>query len=141
LVAIAFAALVGCDSNSMTEPGPGEYEGRTYILDIFVYRDFMPPAPDDRLRAGVTLRALDGGDVPEDLEPELLEATLILSGEVWSTGFVRFTRFEGQVTAVALGGPRWPVGEFVSVSVFVQDADGGPGFSLTVPSVQINSSS
>jgi len=136
-IAMSGLLLAACDSTP-TEPEAGG----GYLLDrVSANRDFQPPTPDDRLTVHLVVRRLDGQEVPPGVNPTQVEATLLSSGETWETGFDRITHFEGQVEALARRGPRWPVGEFVEISVVVEDGSGGPTFRLSVARVQITSSS
>ncbi len=110
-----------------------EISGRSFTLETFVWRDFMPgmyPAGlGSLLNTVVFLTAVDGQAFPADVDADRI---WVLKGdEVWEEVLSDGARPRDSVHIYQLerradGGPRWDVGAEVEVVVRVTVAGGSP---------------
>jgi len=140
------ALLAGCAGDSLSVPSVTrldelpertevasaptqvEFASRTFTLETYLWRDFMPPiGPEGSpLMAVVRIVVSDGGPFPEELDADLLY--VVNGDEVWVTTFSSESRppaGSGVLEKVARGGPEW--GPDIAVDVVVRLVDGnGP---------------
>lgn len=93
----------------LSAPEESEVQGRTYVLETYMWRDFMPISPPDGkpLIAIIRVCTKDSTQLPAELEIDRL--WVIKGKDVWET------RFSGQGTRpnpftlerVAREGPKW----------------------------------
>jgi hypothetical protein len=141
---IALAALIGCEDDKVdSEPCPPSspavtrpsldsvdtltVDNRTYILQSYLWRDFMPIAPPDGdpLRAIILLSRLDSLVV---LEGVRLDHLWVVSSEgEWSTAFNE----DGpgyvppnHIGRIARCGPKWQPGISADVIVSMESETG-----------------
>lgn len=108
-----------------------EFDGRTFALETFLWRDFMPGiGPEGSLLGAVVeLTAVDGQPFPDEIDADRL---WVINGErVWETSFSGQSRPRNpsrldQLEKSAAGGPRWDVGTEVDVVVRVTRPPGSP---------------
>ena len=108
----------------LTAPVAIDIDGRTFTLETYVWRDFMPPSePAGSLLAVVVyLTAVDGQPFPGKIDATRL--WVVHGQEIWETTFVEESRprspaRQDQLEKSAAGGPRWDVGAEVDVVVRV----------------------
>jgi hypothetical protein len=130
-VTLAFAQL-GC-SNAIAPRSAEELrsaplsvtaDGKTLVLEPFLWRDFMPVSPPDGkpLVAILRLRASDGSAPPSDVH---IDAAWVVNGrEVWTTGVGEERVTSTSYEVVARNGPKWGPGVAVDVIVRVRDSHG-----------------
>jgi len=151
--------LVGCSDSGITAldldtfdavPTQIEFDGTTYFLSPFVWRDFSTIGEEwftgSKLIASFNITTFDGTPVPWICEPGKpgnscrwhisVVASFVKNqetGKLWSTG-----RIEGPFSPepvyrnilrfVARGGPRWGPGILVDVVVKVRSLNGEKAF-------------
>jgi hypothetical protein len=110
----------------LSAPEESKIQGRTYVLETYMWRDFMPVSPPDGkpLIAIIRVCTKDSNELPADLD---IDRLWIIKGEdVWET------EFSGQATRpnpymlerVAREGPKWGPNVKVDVVVgLVHDAE------------------
>ncbi|MEM7556107.1 MAG: hypothetical protein AAF378_18805 [Cyanobacteria bacterium P01_A01_bin.84] len=94
--------------------------GRTYTIESYIWRDFMPISPSGGkgMMANIKLIAQDENPIPSNLLPDKLWVIKKNQDEVWETMFSDEPRFSpGVVEIVARGGPKWEPGIKVDVVV------------------------
>lgn len=132
---LALVAAVACDSPAVIAPVPlTELEaaplavsvnGQDVILTPYLWRDFMPVAPEDgrSLIAVLRVGSVDGTALAG---PLTIDAAWIVNGdEVWSApvGERRVAApIPASIEVVMRGGPRWGPGIMVDAVVRVTDA-------------------
>lgn len=117
--------------------------GRSYKIEAFIWRDFMPISPPDGkpMIASIKLIAEDGNSVPSNLVPEKLWALKSDDEEVWETNFTDEPRFsEGMVEIVARNGPKWEPDTEIDVVVQLSDGE-NKTYLLRSPSQKIQRTS
>lgn len=103
-----------------------EINGREYILETYLWRDFMPPSPPDGqpLIALIWVTAVDSLPFPSSIDANRL---YIVNDELlWETSFSGEARpqnpnREHQLEKIAREGPKWGPGIQVEVIVRVVD--------------------
>lgn len=111
----------------LAAPEQIEIDGREYILETYLWRDFMPPCPPDGqpLIALIWVTAIDSLAFPSTIDANRL---YIVNGELlWETEFSGEDRpdnpnREHQLEKIAREGPLW--GPNVQVEVIVRVIDG-----------------
>lgn len=106
--------------------------GRSYKIEAFVWRDFMPISPPDGkpMIASIKLIAEDGNSVPSNLIPDKLWIIKTDDEQVWETNFTDEPRFsQGMVEIVARNGPKWEPD--TDIDVVVQLSDGNENSNKT----------
>lgn len=99
-----------------------EINGRQFVLETELWRNFMPGTPPSLLAAVVYITAVDGQPLPDLIDANRI---WVVNGEqVWETTFVRESRPRSpahlnQLEKGADGGPTWDVGTQVEVIVRV----------------------
>jgi hypothetical protein len=138
LVSAVFLSLLCCQNpmvpsipigTLLTAPEQVEIDGRIYVLETYLWRDFMPgtaPGGSD-LMAVLRITAADSQPFPDDLDSDLL---WIINGDaVWETEYSGENRPRDgnhlhQLEKIARGGPRWETGIEVQVVVRMTTSDG-----------------
>lgn len=113
---------------------------RTYTIDTYLWRDFMPfTSPQgDPLIASVQLRAEDGAPLPSTLTP--VKLWVAQGNEVQPMPLdadLRWSPDQTSVEGVARQGPFWSPGTVVDVVVELRD-DQGQGYWVRSPDQTIN---
>ncbi|MDJ0736585.1 MAG: hypothetical protein QNJ47_21390 [Nostocaceae cyanobacterium] len=104
-------------NNLLAAPNRVTIAGRSYRIETFVWRDFMPGSPESMI-ANLRLIAEDGNNVPSNLTVDRLWVIKSNGKEVWETTFSDEPRFSpGFVEMVARGGPVWEPDSTVDVVV------------------------
>lgn len=106
-----------------------DIDGRTFELETFLYRDFMPGVGPggSLLYAVVELTAVDGEPFPDAIDADRL---WVIDGDrIWETSFSGEARPRNpsrldQLEKSARGGPRWDVGTEVEVVIRVTRPQG-----------------
>ena len=109
-----------------------EINGRSFTLETFIWRDFMPGGQGpwgSLLMAVVYLTAVDGQSFPADIDADRI--WVLRGDEVWEEVLSDGARPRDSVHIYQLerradGGPRWDVGAEVDVVVRVTVAGGAP---------------
>ena len=112
--------------------------GRSYKIEAFVWRDFMPISPPDGkpMIASIKLIAEDGNSVPSNLVPDKLWVIKTDDKQVWEINFTDPPRLSGAtVEIVARNGPKWEPN--TDIGVVVQLSDGNKTYLLRSPSQKI----
>ena len=133
---IASVVLFGCSEKDSTLPvenvpvddlknAPEQVviDGTEITISSFLWRDFMPPTPEDgrELAAVVDFETIDQSNFPNNLiidklwvinKDEIWETTFSESGEIIKTYRIRKS---------AHGGPKWEIGAEVIVVVQIRD--------------------
>ncbi len=131
IAAAAVFLAVGCPGPTvpsvpleelLSAPLEIEVAGRKYVLETFLWRDFMPVSPPDGsdLRAVVRITAVDLQPFPSDLDADRL--WVINGRDVWETAFSGENRprdglHPHQLEKIARGGPKWETGTRAEVVV------------------------
>jgi hypothetical protein len=113
----------------LAAPEAVELGGRTFVLETYLWRDFMPVAEvgGSDLMAVVFVTAVDLEPFPDDVDSNRL---WVINGEdVWETEFSWENRprdpgHPHQLEKYAGGGPKWPIGIDVDVVVRLQTQGG-----------------
>ncbi|OPX17765.1 hypothetical protein BXT86_04750 [candidate division WOR-3 bacterium 4484_100] len=110
----------------LSAPEQIEIDGRNYILETHLWRDFMPVSPPDGkpLIALIRITATDSLEFPPSIDARLLWV-IKSPQEVWETKFseeARSTCSRYQLEKVARKGPKWGPG--IEVDVVVKIVDG-----------------
>ena len=134
---VCFSAL-GCPAPTvpsvpletlLTAPLSIDVGGRVFVLETYLWRDYMPPLNEDGsdLRAVVEITAVDLQSFPDDVDADKL--WVILDGDVWETKFSgenrpRDEEHPHQLEKYVSGGPRWETGTEVEAVVRVTTQGG-----------------
>ena len=132
--------------------------GHPYLLSAYLWRDFMPVAPPGGrpLAASLMIKSLDGSPIPANITADhmwvfnasqasgsptrpALERQGVL---VWDASSVEVRRPSATAPAlevVAVDGPKWDPGTYVSIVLRLQVA--GTDYLLGLPDVEIKSTS
>lgn len=101
-----------------------EISGRKYVLESYLWRDFMPPSPPEGQPLMVVVKIV-GSDTLAF--PTTLSANHLWiikdKKEIWETEFTSENR-SGEINKLeksASGGPKWPIGIEVDVVVRIID--------------------
>lgn len=130
--ALIYLLLIGCNlfesTGSSTQdlleaPKQIEIDGREYILETYLWRDFMPICPPDGqpLIALIRVTAIDSLPFPSSINADRL---WIVNDElVWETEFsdeelLQNPNREHQLEKIARDGPKW--GPNIQVEVIVR---------------------
>lgn len=135
----AFVALVACPGPTvpsipletlLAAPEQVVIGGRTFTLETFVWRDFMPGGASggSDLGAVVLLTAEDHQPFPAELDADRL--WVVYDGEVWESEFTGESGPPDQTRLYQLekragGGPKWETGVLVEVVVRLVSRSGG----------------
>lgn len=126
-------ALVGssrtADGGVFDAPERVSLDGATLLLQTYMWRDFMPPAPDDGkpLTAILLIETSDHSPLPATITTDSL--WVIHGDDVWATTFEDEEtppdmRREYRLVRVARNGPKFGPGVAVNVVVQVSGAGG-----------------
>ena len=85
----------------------------SYILDGYVWRDFMPFYPDTRLRVAVSIEA--NTSFPLSIDYDILWVRK--GSEIYNATFYSGYRLENQFNKGTYGGPEWKEGSIVDIAV------------------------
>ena len=91
-------------------------DDRNYILEAFMWRDFMPGDNGDHSLTSVNhLVALDSLSMPSYLD--LTKQYVILNDSVWTTDYTdqRDNLYDYKLSRVSREGPEWDINKIVSV--------------------------
>ena len=118
----------------LSAPEQIEIDGRNYILETHLWRDFMPVSPPDGkpLIASIRITATDSLQFPPSIDARLLWV-IKDQQEVWETKFSEEARSpcsRYQLEKVARNGPKWGPG--IKVDVVVKIVDGENEYLLRV---------
>jgi len=134
MVLIIFILISGCDifgpkmplETLLSAPEQIEIEGHMYILETYLWRDFMPIAPPNGnpLIALIRLTAIDSLPFPSSIDATKL--WVINGGKIWETKFTdeerpQYPNRKHQLEKVARNGPKWGPGIYVDVVVRIID--------------------
>jgi len=89
---------------------------RSYVLEAFLWRDFMPGDNDDHSLTSVNhLVALDSLSIPTNID--LTKQYVILSDSIWIADYTdqRDTIYDYKLSRVSREGPEWGINKSVSV--------------------------
>ena len=94
--------------------------GRRYVLQTFLWRDFMPPAPPEGqpLIASISIVEIDSEAIPDDLDAPFV--WVVYKDSIWATAVSCEQRPQSQpsiLEKIARDGPKW--GPDVEVDVIV----------------------
>ncbi|MDH3689020.1 MAG: hypothetical protein OEU36_06015 [Gammaproteobacteria bacterium] len=133
LVLISLAASAACVGHNSSARVPSlaelqaartqvRIEDNDYVLEGYLWRDFMPSAPPDGrpLQVVIMLVDTDGRQIPEDLK--MMRLWVIHDEEVWETRFSDESRPDagrGRLEKIARDGPKWKPGSVVDVVVML----------------------
>lgn len=110
----------------LSAPSAVEIEGRQYVLETYLWRDFMPISPPGGkpLIASIRVSAKDRGAFPSSLEADRLWV-IKDEGQVWETELAGEGKQPtgNQLEKVARNGPKWEPGTKVDVVVRLVDRD------------------
>jgi hypothetical protein len=106
-------------------------EGASYVLDPYLWRDFMPMSPPDGrpMNAVVRLTRCDSTAVADSLALDHL--WVVASDATWSTGFLEDGQMglpPYQIGRVASCGPKWDPGSIVDVIARVRLGSSGVSY-------------
>lgn len=123
------SVLISSPATSKLKAAPTKITiaGRSYKVEAFVWRDFMPISPPDGkpMIASIKLIVEDGNSVPENLLPHKLWVMKSGGGEVWETSFTDEPIFsKGNVQIIARNGPKWEPDTDIDVVVQLLDGNG-----------------
>ncbi len=109
----------------LAAPEAVEIDGHSYMLECFLWRDFMPVSPPDGkpLVAHVIVSDVDSLDIPETISLILL--WVIKGDEVWETSFSNESLPSTpprQLPKIARNGPKWGPNIYVDVVVQIMNA-------------------
>lgn len=134
LLGVVVAWTVGCagaTSLSLGELSAASTEiqvqDRRYVLNGYIWRDFMPVSPADGLpmQAVITLVDVNGLDIPAEVGMERL--WVISGAEVWEAKFsdeLRHRASGDRMEKIARDGPKWEPGTVVNAVVRLTVSDG-----------------
>jgi len=124
-----FGIVILCTTNELLDellsaPEKIEIDGREFILETYLVRDFFPPCPPGGrpLAAVITVIAIDSLQFPYSLDADYL--WIIKDDEVWGTELIDY---EGSSSAYELKklskdeGPKWGPKIYVDAVVRVVD--------------------
>jgi hypothetical protein len=104
-----------------------EIDGRKYVLETYLWRDFMPISPPDSkpLIALIWITATDSLEFPASVDGNQL--WIVNGQEIWETKFSdeelpEEPHRKHQLAKIARNGPKWGPG--IQVNVVVQVIDG-----------------
>lgn len=109
----------------MSAPGKIEIDNRSYALDVFLWRDFMPFCPPNGrpMIALVSVTATDSLEFPKSIDADRI--WIVNGSDVWQSGFSSEERTRhssgNHLEKIARGGPKWRTGTKVDVVVRVID--------------------
>ena len=109
----------------LSAPEEIEIGNRMYVLDVFLWRDFMPfcPPNDRPLIASISVTATDSLEVLKSIDVDRI--WIVNGGDVWESGFSSEERARhsshNHLEKIARGGPKWSTGIMVDVVVMVID--------------------
>jgi len=89
---------------------------RSYVLEVFLWRDFMRGDNDDHSLTSVNhLLALDSLSIPTNID--LTKQYVILNNSIWITDYTdqRDTIYDYKLSRVSREGPEWGINKSVSV--------------------------
>ena len=124
-------ALISCSKYSIDEllsaPEKIEIDGREYILETALYRNFFPPEPPGGLHGPIFVVALDSLQFPSSLDADHI--WVINGNDVWSTGLINREIPHGEEYKMKIWtkdeGPDWGPHIYVDVAVeIVHDENG-----------------
>jgi len=110
-----------------TAPEHIEIDNREYVLETYLWRDFMPISPPDGkpLIAIAWITAVDSQPFPSSLDADLL--WVINEDEIWkekcSIKRELGARRQHQLEIIAREGPKWGPGIYVDVVVRIIDEE------------------
>lgn len=122
---LIFVLFAGCSSSDKTNnelsrdiddlksvPNEILIEGKTYSLEVYIWRDFMPSTDSTLSRglmASIKIKTVDGSEIPVSLSVRKL--WILNKKDVWETKPVRTNLLSPDVFEVfASGGPEWDKG-------------------------------
>ena len=144
----AVTKLSSCQANNQISKSISELQaaptqitiaGRSYKIEAFVWRDFMPISPPDgkSMIASIKLIAEDGNSVPSNLVPDKLWVIKTDDEQVWEINFTDPPRLSGgTVEIVARNGPKWEPGTDIDVVVQLSDGENRT-YLLLSPSLKV----
>ncbi|RKY53078.1 MAG: hypothetical protein DRP93_07125 [Candidatus Neomarinimicrobiota bacterium] len=112
---------------------------RNYILEAFMWRDFMPGDNDDHSLTSVNhLVALDSLLMPSYLD--LTKQYVILNDSIWITDYTdqRDNLYDYKLSRVSREGPEWGINKSVSVVAEVTNTTADSIYYIKVENVVIS---
>ena len=112
---------------------------RNYILEAFMWRDFMPGDNDDHSLTSVNhLVALDSLSMPSYLD--LTKQYVILNDSIWITDYTdqRDNLYDYKLSRVSREGPEWGINKSVSVVAEVTNTTADSIYYIKVENVVIS---
>lgn len=143
MTSILFLSLItltqiGCNKNGsnpiiitpgdelLSAPEKIEIDGQEFILDTYLWRDFMPISPDDGkdMAAVVYIATADSTEFPPDISADKL--WVINNQSVWEANLAQSSQYDYnfRIKRSAWGGPKWGPGIKVDVVVRLIDNNG-----------------
>lgn len=148
-LAVVFGLLCGLNCNDQGTSGLSddrwndspqvvEIEGRVYDLDVYLFRDFMPPVPPGGrpMKAIIGITVLDSSALPEMLDADTMWA---FNGvNVWVVELIGDPELDMpyRFVKVASDGPKWE--PYIYVNVFVRLTYGERSYMIKEPDVRIS---
>lgn len=123
--------LIETPTEILNAPDTLIYDQKNYVLDCFIWRDFMPPLQEQdgsSMMVSVDLVSADSTQISPNLSLEYL--WVIHGVETWATLFENEERpnYSFKINAISRDGPKWEV--FDSVHVVVRIAANDEIFML-----------
>jgi len=112
---------------------------RNYILEAFMWRDFMPGDNDDHSLTSIKhLVALDSLSMPSYLD--LTKQYVILNDSIWITDYTdqRDNLYDYKLSRVSREGPEWGINKSVSVVAEVTNTTADSIYYIKVENVVIS---
>jgi len=142
-VFLCFAASVDARGEVSTDellsaPEEIEVDNFRYVLDVFLWRDFMPFCPPNGrpLIASISVTATDSLELPKTIDADRI--WIVNGSNVWESGFSSEERTRhssgNHLEKIARGGPKWQPG--IKVEVVVRVIDGADNIYLLKASDQ-----
>lgn len=97
----------------------------TFVLEAYIWRDFMPMMPDDDYNRGMRsvnwLVSTDSTPIPDNIN--MVKQYIIHKNKVWEAGYEDepYPLFPDRIMRISRNGPEWETG--ISVTVFSQIYD------------------
>lgn len=122
----------------LSAPDEIEIDNRRYVLDVFIWRDFMPFCPPNGrpMISSVSVTATDSLEFPKSIDADRI--WIVNGSDVWESGFSSEERsrrsYSNHLEKIARGGPKWQTG--IKVDVVVRVIDGADNIYLLKASDQ-----
>lgn len=112
----------------------------TYILDAYLWRNFMPASPvDGKPMISINwLINLDSVSIPDNIS--LIKQHVIYQDYVWTSGFTNESMSyqpEYKIERISRGGPKWGPKIFVDVISQIHDSDTNEDYYIRIKNVYV----